>query len=235
MSDFVDHNRRAWNEVHRRRHETFRWRGLSDADLDRLEPLEGARVLHLQCATGETSRQLASRGAHVVGVDIAEEAIAVARDTVPEAEFVVGDVHALPDLGRFDRVVTEGGVVVWLHDLGAWAGGIARSLRAGGRFLLAEEHPVAMCLEGDRWVENYFDESVCTDTGWDHFELSGAPAVEVKHERYWRLGQIVTAVATAGLRIDELDERPGSWRGTDDRIPGKITLVASRPAAHEGA
>ena len=112
MSDFVESNRRAWNEVHRRRRETFRWRGLPDHALARIEPLSGARVLHLQCATGETSKQLADRGARVVGVDVADEAIAIARHAVPEAEFVVADVHALPDLGEFDLVVTEGGVLV---------------------------------------------------------------------------------------------------------------------------
>jgi SAM-dependent methyltransferase len=228
MSDFVEANRRAWNEVHPRRRETFQWRGLPDHALARLEPLAGARVLHLQCATGETSKQLADRGARVVGVDVADEAIAIARECVPDAEFVVADVHALPDLGQFDLVVTESGVLVWLHDLDAWAAGIARSLRDGGRLLIAEEHPVAMCLDGDRWVDDYFDETVSAETGWEHFELVGPSAVEMKHERFWRLGQIVTALARAGLRIDELDERPGSWRGTDSRIPGNFVLVASR-------
>ena len=228
MSDFVESNRRAWNEVHPRRRETFQWRGLPDHALALIEPLSGVRVLHLQCATGETSKQLADRGARVVGVDVADEAIAIAREAVPEAEFVVADVHALPDLGEFDLVVTEGGVLVWLHDLDRWAAGIARSLREGGRLLIAEEHPVAMCLDGDRWTESYFDESVSTYTGWSHFELTGPPAVELKHERFWRLGQIVTALAEAGLRIEDLTEHPGSWRGTDPRIPGKFVLRAHK-------
>lgn len=228
MSDFVESNRRAWNEVHRRRHETFEWPGLPDEVLARLEPLDGARVLHLQCATGETSALLASRGARVVGVDVSDEAIAVARETVREAEFVVADVHQLPDLGQFDRVITEGGVIVWLHHLEPWAAGIARSLAPGGRFLLFDEHPVAMCLDGDRWVEDYFSEAVETYTGWTHFELTGPEATEVKHERFWPLGRIVTTLARAGLRIEELDERPGSWRGTIERAPGKFVLVASR-------
>ena len=83
-------------------------------------------------------------------------------------------------------------------------------------------------LDGDRWTESYFDESVCTESGWNHFELTGPPAVEVKHERFWRLGQVVTALAHAGLRIEDLTEHPGSWRGTDPRIPGKFVLRARK-------
>jgi SAM-dependent methyltransferase len=230
VSDFVEHNRRAWNEVHRRRHEAYGPSvGLRDDALALLEPLAGARVLHLQCATGETSAQLAARGADVVGVDVSDEAIAVARETVPGARFVVADVHALPDLGAFDLVVTEGGVLVWLHDLAAWADGIAAALRPGGRFLLSEEHPVAMCVDAElRWVEDYFDESVFTESGWDHFELTGPAATETKHERFWRLGQVVTALAQAGLRIEQLVELPGGWRGTDRRVPGRMLLVATK-------
>jgi len=38
----------------------------------------------------------------------------------------------------------------------------------------------------------------------------------------------VTTLARAGLRIEELDEQPGSWRGEDPRIPGKFLLLASK-------
>lgn len=234
MSEFAERNRRAWNEVHRRRHTAHGHAlGIDPSTLDTLEPLSGAKVLHLQCATGETSARLAERGALVTGVDIADEAVAVASESVPGATFVTADVHDLPEslrAGAFDLVITEGGVLVWLHDLDAWAAGIAEALRPAGRFLLAEEHPVAMCIDEEgRWVEDYFDESTVTDVGWEHFVLTGEPATEVKHERFWRLGQIVTALAGAGLRIEELAERPGSWRKTDARIPGSFTLRASRP------
>ena len=233
MMEFTEHNRRAWNEVHRRRHASHGHAfGLDASKLDKLEPLAGVKVLHLQCATGETSACLVARGAVVTGVDIAEEAVAVAAHAVPEATFVVADVHDLPASlreGAFALVVTEGGVLVWLHDLDLWAAGIADALRPGGRFFLSEEHPVAMCVDDQgRWTDDYFDESTSTDIGWEHFELTGEPATETKQERFWRLGQIVTALARAGLRIESLDETPGSWRGTSERIPGSFTLVASK-------
>ncbi len=233
MSEHAEQNRRAWNEIHRRRHETAGHRfGPMPGLLDRLEPLAGRRVLHLQCATGETSARLAELGADLVGVDISEEAVAIAAELAPGARFVAADVHRLPaDLqdGTFDVVVTESGVIVWLHDLDAWAAGIAAALRPGGLFVLGEEHPVMACLDDElRWTDNYFDDSLYTESGWGHFELTGPPAVEEKAERFWGLGQIVTAVAHAGLRIEELAEQPGSWRRDDPRVPGSFLLTASK-------
>jgi SAM-dependent methyltransferase len=231
MSEFVEHNRRAWNEVHARRHLVLHTIGLPEDILASLDPLTESRVLHLQCATGETTAQLVARGAEVVGVDVSDEAISIAGKLLPEATFVQADVQNLPEelqQASFDLVVTEGGVLTWLHDLDAWAHGIMRALHPDGRFVLVEEHPAGACVDGLTWVDDYFDESVSADVGWEHFELPGSPATELKHERFWRLGQIVTALAQAGLRIELLDERPGGWRGTDRRIPGTIVLSARK-------
>lgn len=234
MSEYAEQNRRAWNEIHRRRHESDGHRfGPMPGLLEHLGPLTGLRVLHLQCATGETSARLVELGADLVGVDISEEAVAIAAETVPGARFVAADVQHLPDElrdGSFDLVVTEQGVVVWLHDLGAWTAGIVAALRDGGRFVLADEHPVSACLDDDlRFADDYFDESVFTESGWGHFTMSGEPAVEEKAERFWTLGALVTAVARSGLRIEQLNEQPGSWRRQDaPGIPGSFVLVASK-------
>jgi len=51
VSEFAEHNRRAWNEVHPRRHASHGHAlGIDQPLLDRLGALEGKRVLHLQCA-----------------------------------------------------------------------------------------------------------------------------------------------------------------------------------------
>jgi hypothetical protein len=134
--------------------------------------------------------------------------------------------------GRFDLVYTADGVLVWLHDLDTWANGIVTSLRSGGDFLLHEEHPVAQCVdESLRWREDYFDEELHAYRGWTHFELTGPPATEEKIERLWRLGQVVTALARAGLVVRQLEEYPStsSWRRLPSRVPGKYTLLAQKP------
>jgi SAM-dependent methyltransferase len=232
----TDQNRRAWDEVHRRRAEALAGQlGLPDVVRAAVGHVAGKRVLHLQCGTGESTAELADLGALVTGVDISAEGLAVARERSPGISWVQADVHALPaelTRARFDLVYTGGGVLVWLHDLGAWARGIAATLRPGGDFLLHEEHPVAMCVDQNlRWREDYFDESVNVDVGWEHFDLRGAPPTEEKHERFWRLGQVVTAIAGAGLVVRQLEEYPGasSWRRRPSTLPGSFVLLARKP------
>ena len=232
----TERNRKAWDEVHRRRAQAMRGQlGLPETVRAALGHVQGKRVLHLQCATGESTAEIAELGALVTGVDISGEALDVARERWPEMSWVQADAHALPQeltRGRFDLVYTGGGVLVWLHDLDAWAHGIASALRSGGDLLLHEEHPVAMCVDqGLRWREDYFDESVLVNVGWEHFDLPGEPATEEKHERFWRLGQIVTAVAGAGLVVRQLEEYPGtsSFRRLPSKVPGSYVLLARKP------
>ena len=57
----TDLNRRAWDEVHRRRTTAMRGRlGLPQVVRAALGELTGRRVLHLQCATGESTVELAA-------------------------------------------------------------------------------------------------------------------------------------------------------------------------------
>jgi SAM-dependent methyltransferase len=234
----TDHNRRAWDEIHRRRADAMAGQlGIPETIRERLPDVNGKHVLHLQCATGESTAQLAELGALVTGVDISAEATAVARERVPNALFLEADVHHLPlqlERGRFDLVYTGGGIFHWLHDLDAWASGIASALKPGGTLLVYDDHPIAACVDqASHWREDYFDESPIVDVGWRHFDLPGEPAQEQKNERFWRLGQIVTAVAGAGLVVRSLEEfstiYETYWREKDPRVPGQFLLIAAKP------
>jgi SAM-dependent methyltransferase len=231
-----ERNRRAWDEIHRRRTQAMQGQlGLPQVVRSALGDLSGRRVLHLQCATGESTAELAELGAFVTGVDISGEALDLARERWPDIAWVQSGVQDLPSelkRGRFDLVYTADGVLVWLSDLDAWANGIATSLRNGGDFLLHEEHPVAICVdESLRWREDYFDEELQVYRGWTHFEATGPSATDEKIERFWRLGQVVTALAGAGLVVRQLEEYPAtsSWRRLPSRVPGSYILVARKP------
>ena len=213
----TNHNRRAWDEVHRRRSEAMRGElGLPEQVKRSLGDLKDKRVLHLQCATGESTIELAELGAVVTGVDISDEALDVARERESSVLWVHADVQTLPGelrRARFDLVYAADGVLPWLQDLDAWAGGIQAALKSGGDLLLFEEHPVAQSVDSMmRWRESYF-EPVRDDI------------------RFWRLGQIVTALVRAGLTIRALEEYPArrdSFRRQDARLPGEFLLHARK-------
>ena len=67
---------------------------------------EGARVLELGCGGGtRETRELAARF-HLTGVDLSRRQLERARERVPEAAFVHGDLTRLDfDAGSFDAVV----------------------------------------------------------------------------------------------------------------------------------
>ncbi len=202
-----------------------------------LGDLEGKTLVHLQCNYGGDSLSLALLGATVTGVDISDEAISSARklssQTGIPASFVRSDLYdwfevAAREGSRFDVVFSSYGVVCWLPDLAAWARGIAVVLDPGGRFVLVDFHPVAEMFD-ERWnrahaypsggerrlvqegVGDYVGESGggLTPAGF----VEGARDFENPHRCHlfrWGLGEVVTALAGAGLRVVALEEYPYS-------------------------
>ena len=95
----------------------------------------GLRVLDLATGTGAVARAAARRGASVVGVDIAGQMLAIARERSPEIDFRVADVHALPfEAGQFDAVTCGLSVSHFAEREQAFRE-VLRVLREGGRFV----------------------------------------------------------------------------------------------------
>lgn len=108
-----------------------------------LGDVAGKRVLDFGCGSGENCVVLARRGARVVGVDISESLIRVARKRLTvnglggKAAFAVGSAHDLPiEPGSIDVVL---GIAVLHHlDLDASAREVHRVLKPGGRAIFQE-------------------------------------------------------------------------------------------------
>jgi SAM-dependent methyltransferase len=202
---------------------------------DLLGDLEGRSLVHFQCNSGGDSISLARLGATVTGVDFSDEAISRARDltkkTGTRATFERADVYdwleeATREGRRFDIAFASYGVICWLPDLGGWARGTAGILNPGGRFVLVDFHPAADIFDKD-WnhVHDYpsSGEPQRLEEGiGDYVAVSGGgltPAGFVEGVRdfqspevcylfRWGLGEVVTALAEAGLRITALEEYP---------------------------
>ncbi len=71
-------------------------------------------VLDAGCGTGENALQVASLGLHVLGVDVAETALAIAREKAAargiDADFVVADALHLDRLGQMFETVLDCGL-----------------------------------------------------------------------------------------------------------------------------
>jgi SAM-dependent methyltransferase len=163
--DLHDLNRRSWNAATKAHNSHkgdqaafFRAGGstLFPEELELLGPLEGRRLVHLQCNAGQDTLSLARLGARVTGVDISDEAIAFARQLAREtgipADFVRADIYdwfeeAAARGEQFDLAFSSYGAICWLSDLPAWARGIATVLAPGGAFVLVEFHPIAAMFD----------------------------------------------------------------------------------------
>lgn len=235
----------------------YEWADLGD--------LTGRDLLHLQCHLGTETIALARRGARTTGLDISAAAITearrIARDAELHVDYVHADVHDAPQAlpGRtFDVIYTGKGSLVYLPDLARWADVIRRLLRPGGLLYLVEFHPMLNALgpnpgpgEGDELLlrHDYLSgrgpiERDSTATYTDGPPVRGATT---SYEWLHGLGDVVTALVGAGLRITTLREDEdlpwprwpsmtrtdqGWWRlpHAAPRIPLLFALAAHAPA-----
>ena len=118
--------------------EQFKWRGWPRI-FDRL-PVQGGRtVLDLGCGIGDQAAELAARGARVIGVDLNEELLDVARSRrLADAEFRSADLRALPDLGPPAEGIWSSFSAAYFPDLAPVLAGWKQHLRPGGWIAVTE-------------------------------------------------------------------------------------------------
>jgi SAM-dependent methyltransferase len=195
-------------------------------ELEEVGDVRAKRLCHLQCHFGLDSLTWARHGADVVGLDFSRPAIDQARRLAKQtglddrASFVTADVYDAREVieGDFNVVYVSFGAITWLPDLERWAAVIASLLRRRGFLYLAEFHPVPIA---ELWDEPYgggvalYDE-VATTYADPEAQVDVAANWQFTHS----LGDVVSAVAGAGLRIEWLHERPVSpfWNMNDERM-----------------
>jgi SAM-dependent methyltransferase len=179
----------------------------------------GKRLLHLQCHFGSDTLSWARLGAQVTGADFSEEAIALARRLAGElgidAEFVCCNIYDLPEHvdGEFDVVFTSEGVLCWLPDLPRWAEIAAGVLGSGGVFYIRDFHPLLSVFDDEatepRIRHPYFPTQKPMRFEGDETYTDGKlEEAVVTYEWPHSLGDVVTALTDAGLRIEFLHEFP---------------------------
>jgi SAM-dependent methyltransferase len=213
---------------------------LRDEEIRAVGDVHDRTLLHLQCHFGIDTLSWARLGARVTGVDFSPAAIRLAREIaadigIEDARFIESNVYDLPGRldGEFDVVYTSGGVLEWLPDIRGWARVVAHFLAPGGTFFITEAHPVFNAFQDEgvapgelRLIYPY----------WEHrdplvFDVKGSyadPDADFGEQKLhgWDhgLGEIVTALIDAGLRIESLEEHPFLYWAAD-------FLVESEPGS----
>jgi SAM-dependent methyltransferase len=206
---------------------------LAEAERDLLREILGRSpaVVHLQSGNGQDDVALVRAGARsVLGVDYSEVATGAAQrraDALGVAcRYVVGLIPAVPLAdATADLVYTGKGALIWMPDLARWADEVARLLRPGGHLFVYEGHPAVVLWSWDedqariRADRDYFGRSHVNDT----FPAHGAV------EWQWTLGDVVTAVVSAGMEIEFLGEYPEAFWRPRGRL-GRTAAELVRPA-----
>lgn len=256
-------NREAWDEAAERYEGWFdeavdliRSGGsnLYPVEHDLIGDLHGRcrRAIHLQCAAGRDTLSLWNLGAdEVVGVDFSPRMLDLARRlsaaTGARATWVEADVLDVPhDLdGTADLLYTGRGAIIWLQDLDRWAAVLRRLLAPAGRLVIFDGHPAEWLFDAaadGSWTVTDYDYfgGAEASRGWapEYIDRLSIPDAEQhwKFARAWTLGEIVTALLGAGLRLERVTEHPVDWwAGHRDvrpeergRVPLSFSIVATR-------
>jgi SAM-dependent methyltransferase len=202
------------------------------------------RALEVGCGAADCSRWLRAQAGlrRVVGVDISAQQLAHAR--AGEAQTMVPVVQAdavhLPFHDAvFDVVFSAFGAFPFVPDAAAAVAESARVLRPGGRLVFSVSHPVRWCFPddpGERGLavtQSYFDRRPYVE------EDTAGRAVYVEHHH--TLGDWVSAIAGAGLRLVDLVEPEwpqdneqvwGGWSPQRGRLlPGTAIFAADKETA----
>jgi SAM-dependent methyltransferase len=159
----------------------------------------------------------------VTGLDFSSPAIRAARALAAEARidasFVCADVYdssAAVGGATFDVVYTGLGALNWLHDIERWAATMTSVCRAGGFLYLAEFHPFVGLFwtgEGEERAtpplvqrQDYFDKVWHEESSGTYADLDAATSHNETWEHAWTLGEVVSAIAAAGFRVEFLRE-----------------------------
>jgi len=257
MDEHMEANRRHWDEVvplhvASQFYDVASFKAgastLKEVELAELGPVRGKTLLHVQCHFGMDTLSWAREGAIVTGVDFSTEALESASRLAGElgidAHWVHSNVYDLRDNldEQFDIVFTSYGVLSWMPDIPRWASTVAHFVKPGGTFYIVEFHPFSMIFDDAGGVEDlnvrypYFP--LAEPLKWDGEGTYAAAAPGLQHRDTYNwpytLGDVVTSLLGAGLRVEFLHEFPFS---TYQFLP--ITHVAPdgtvRLARHDGS
>jgi 2-polyprenyl-3-methyl-5-hydroxy-6-metoxy-1,4-benzoquinol methylase len=181
----------------------------------------GLRILDLACGSGVYSIWFAGRGAKVVGLDLSEKMIALAKDSAAknklDAEFKVADMTQPIsfEAQSFDLVFTAT-ALHYVENLSTTMREVARVLKPAGHLIASVLHPMGTARfplanweelpDPSTWEPQYFGSARRSiETPWAAYAnvAEDGQRISCNHhtiEAYW------SAITGAGLKVTDLAE-----------------------------
>ncbi|QUI24206.1 class I SAM-dependent methyltransferase [Vallitalea pronyensis] len=207
------------------------------------DEIRGKKIINPLGSCGQKAVPLAILGADVTVVDISEENKKYATDIAVAAnvnltyivsdflEFNIDNIH-----NPFDIAYLEGGVLHYFSDLHKFANKLYSLLKLDGKLILNDFHPFRKLLQERDIFKDANDNLELTGNYFESELIVGEVSYEkyLSHNtqdefpkcllRYWTMGEIITAFASAGFVIKQLVEGPrfDSYKN----LPGDFTLIA---------
>lgn len=139
MNDFKEFEKQAWEAKAARYDHT--WGNVSNQIvtplLDKLEPVEGLKLLDCGCGPGHLCGEAMARGAIVTGCDYSEQMVTIAKENYARGKFESQDAENLTyEDGSFD-IVTMNYLLLHVADQRKTLLGGKRVLKKGGRLVFS--------------------------------------------------------------------------------------------------
>ena len=207
-----------------------------------LETSKTKKIINPLGSCGKKAIPLALLGAHVTVVDISDSnrryAIKTAKAAGVDIAYVLSDLLELntKKFNDFDIAYLEGGILHYFSDIDSLSTKIYALLKPSGKLILNDFHPIRKIFkQRDIFIDNddsikvtgdYFESDIHEEAMAHQKYYDGPKEIPKCLLRYWTLGDIVTAFASAGFIIERLAEAPRFDQHKN--IPGEFTLVARK-------
>lgn len=207
---------------------------------------KGAKILDLCCGQGRHSLELARRGYEVVGVDLSEALLYVAKKRAEQeglkVVFLHCDMREIDFNNEFDAVINMFSSFGYLENEAEdekVLAKVAQALKEGGKFLLdvmnrdwlvRNFQPMGWRADDEGWFvleERTFDHlSGRVETRWIFIARDGVRYERLSSIRLYTVSELRTMLERAGLQVTNLfgdyDSSPYTWDSQ------RLIVVATR-------